>query len=96
MRTVVALTLIALLAVSTTSMAAKTAGENNGPEMDETPFESYTVTSPSVSGETWTLVVVMDEAHRATGKLIVFCLVLCITNCMNHSCVVHCGSLGVY
>jgi len=39
--------------------------------------------------------VVMDEAHRATGKLIVF-LVLCITKCMNHSCVVHCGSLSVH
>ena len=40
MRTVIALTLIALLAVSTTSYAAKTAGEDSGPEADDTPFES--------------------------------------------------------
>ena len=36
MRTVIALALIALLAVSTTSHAAKTAGEDNGPDTDET------------------------------------------------------------
>ena len=40
MRTVIALTLIALLAVSTTSYAAKTAGQDNGPETEDTPFES--------------------------------------------------------
>ena len=80
MRTVVALTLIALLAVSTTSMAAKTAGENNGPEMDETPFESYTVTSPSVSGETWTLVVVMDEAHMSNNTTFEITSQICLND----------------
>ena len=35
MRTVIALTLIALLAVSTTSYAAKTAGQDNGPEAED-------------------------------------------------------------
>ena len=28
---------------------------------DETPFSSYTATSPSVSGDTWSLTVVMDQ-----------------------------------
>lgn len=63
MRTIVALTLIALVAFSSTSYAEKTPGQDNGPDVDETPFESYTATSPSVSGETWTLVVVMDQAN---------------------------------
>ena len=80
MRTVVALTLIALLAVSTTSMAAKTAGQDNGPEMDETPFESYTVTSPSVSGETWTLVVVMDEAHMSNNTTFEITSQICLND----------------
>ena len=47
MRTVVALALIALVAFSSTSYAAKNAGQDNGPDVEETPFESYTVTTPS-------------------------------------------------
>ena len=80
MRTVIALTLIALLAVSTTSYAAKTAGEDNGPEADDTPFESYTVTSPSVSGETWTLVVVMDEAHMSNNTTFEITTQICLND----------------
>ena len=80
MRTVIALTLIALLAVSTTSYAAKTAGEDNGPEADDTPFESYTVTSPSVSGETWTLVVVMDDAHMSNNTTFEITTQICLND----------------
>jgi hypothetical protein len=80
MRTVVALTLIALLAVSTTSMAAKNAGQDNGPEAEDTPFESYTVTSPSVSGETWTLVVVMDEAHMSNNTTFEISSQICLND----------------
>ena len=80
MRTIVALALIALLAVSTTSHAAKTAGEDNGPDTDETPFESYTATSPSVSGETWTLVVVMDEAHMSNNTTFEITSQICLND----------------
>ena len=80
MRTVIALTLIALLAVSTTSYAAKTAGQDNGPEAEDTPFESYTVTSPSVSGETWTLVVVMDEAHMSNNTTFEISSQICLND----------------
>ena len=80
MRTVIALTLIALLAVSTTSYAAKTAGQDNGPEVEDTPFESYTVTSPSVSGETWTLVVVMDEAHMSNNTTFEISSQICLND----------------
>mgnify|MGYP004268510553 CR=1 FL=1 len=62
MRTVWTLMIVALLAVCSTSSAlAKDAGEDTGPNTDETPFSSYTATSPSVSGDTWSLTVVMDQ-----------------------------------
>ncbi len=80
MRTVIALTLIALLAVSTTSYAEKTAGEDNGPEAEDTPFESSTVTSPSVSGETWTLVVVMDDAHMSNNTTFEITTQICLND----------------
>ena len=80
MRTVIALTLIALIAVSTTSYAAKTAGEDNGPDVDETPFESFTATSPSVSGETWTLVVVMDDAHMSNNTTFEITSQICLND----------------
>ena len=52
MRTVWTLMIVALLAVCSTSSAhGKDAGEDTGPNTDETPFSSYTATSPSVSGE---------------------------------------------
>ncbi len=80
MRKVIALALIALLAVSSTSYAAKNAGENNGPDVDETPFESFTATSPSVSGKTWTLVVVMDEAHMNNNTAFEITTQICLND----------------
>ena len=63
MRTVWTLMIVTLLAVCSTSSAlAKDAGQDNGPDTDETPFSSFTATSPSVSGNTWSLTVVMDQA----------------------------------
>ncbi|MCH1460814.1 MAG: hypothetical protein L7U25_00470 [Candidatus Poseidonia sp.] len=80
MRTVVALALIALVAFSSTSYAAKNAGQDNGPDVGETPFESYTVTTPSVSGETWTLVVVMDEAHTSNNTTFEITSQICLND----------------
>ena len=80
MRTVVALALIALVAFSSSSYAAKNAGQDNGPDVEETPFESYTVTTPSVSGETWTLVVVMDEAHTSNNTTFEITSQICLND----------------
>ena len=80
MRKVIALAFIALLAISSTSYAAKNAGENNGPDVDETPFESFTATSPSVSGKTWTLVVVMDEAHMNNNTTFEITTQICLND----------------
>ena len=80
MRTVVALALVALVAFSSTSYAAKTPGQDNGPDAQDTPFESYTATTPSVSGETWTLVVVMDEAHMSNNTTFEITSQICLND----------------
>jgi hypothetical protein len=80
MRTVLTLMLVALLAVCSTSMAAKNAGEDNGPDVDETPVSSYTATSPSVSGNTWSLTVVMDQAAKDNNTTFELTTQICLNS----------------
>ena len=80
MRTVLTLMLVALLAVCSTSIAAKTAGEDNGPNTDDTPFSSYTATSPSVSGNTWSLTVVMDQAVKDNNTTFEITTQICLNS----------------
>ena len=80
MRTLFALTIVALLAATASSHSTDNHGKDNGPDVEETPFESYTVTSPSVSGETWTLVVVMDQANMDNGTTFEITSQICLNN----------------
>lgn len=81
MRTVWTLMIVALLAVCSASSAhGKDAGEDTGPNTDETPFSSYTATSPSVSGDTWSLTVVMDQAVKDNNTTFEITTQICLNS----------------